>query len=250
MRIVVIIPTYNEAAVIGSLLEALENEFKSISGHEMHILIVDGNSTDGTAAAVTEKNKIFKNIHLLVEKEKRGLGIAYIDGMRYAIQKLNAGAVMEFDGDFQHDPKDVRRLVAELDHGYDYIIGSRYIPGGTVPKEWAWHRKLLSRYGSLFIKFMLSLPTNDNTSGFKLSRVKNFLDRMPLSENMILSKRHAYKIHFLYEMIRLGAKTKEAPISFLERGSGSSKSSLEDVTQSLKVVFILFFRKLKTKLFG
>ncbi len=86
------------------------------------------------------------------------------------------------------------------------------------------------------------MPTNDNTSGFKLSRVRGFAEKLPLGENQILSKRHAYKIHLLYEMLTLGAKTKEIPIHFLERGGGASKSSLEDIIESLKVALVLYFR--------
>ena len=255
MRIVVIIPTYNERETITKLIDALEEEFKNIQNHEMGILIVDGNSPDGTAEAVNQKKSIYKNIDLLAEKEKRGLGMAYIAGMNYAVKNLKADAFMEFDGDFQHDPKDIKRLIAELDNGYDYVIGSRYVPGGSIPEEWGWHRKFLSRFGSLFIKWLLNLPTNDNTSGLKLSRVAGFSEKLPLSENQILSKRHAYKIHLLYEMVRLGAKTKEIPIKFLERGGGASKSSLEDIVESLKVALVLYLRygrqikKAKNRLF-
>jgi len=242
MKIVVIIPTYNEKDTIVRLIDAVESEFEKIPNHNMGILVVDGNSPDGTAEAVNQKKETYKNINLIVEKEKRGLGTAYITGMNYAIHQLKADAFIEFDGDFQHDPKDIKRLTAELDNGYDYVIGSRYVAGGSIPEEWAWHRKFLSRFGSLFIKWLLGLPTNDNTSGFKLSRVASFAEKLPLSEREILSKRHAYKIHLLYEMVRLGARVKEVPIRFLERTGGSSKSSLEDIVESLRVAVVLYFR--------
>ncbi len=242
MKIVIIIPTYNEKATIGRLIEALEREFKNIPNHQMGILVVDGNSPDGTADMVHSQMRAYKNIDLLVERAKRGLGMAYIEGMKYAVNKMAAEAFIEFDGDFQHDPKDVKRLIAELDRGYDYVIGSRYVPGGSIPEAWGWHRKFLSRFGGWFVKFMLGLPTNDNTSGLKLTRVKGFFDKLPLDEKQILSRRHAYKIHLLYEMIKLGAKAKEIPIQFLERSGGDSKSSLEDIKESLGVVFKLYFR--------
>lgn len=242
MKIVIIIPTYNEKKTIISLIDAIEAEFKAIPNHRLGILVVDGNSPDGTAGAVRAKIKEYGNIDLLVEKEKRGLGMAYIAGMKYAVAKMGAEAFIEFDGDFQHDPKDIKRLISELDKGYDYVIGSRYVPGGSVPMEWAWYRKFLSKFGSLYIKYMLGLPTNDNTSGLKLTRVRGFFDQLPLDENKILSKRHAYKVHLLYAMIRLGARVKEIPIRFLERGSGASKSSLEDIIESLKVVWRLYRR--------
>ncbi|OGY64295.1 MAG: hypothetical protein A3B92_00720 [Candidatus Harrisonbacteria bacterium RIFCSPHIGHO2_02_FULL_42_16] len=241
-KIVVIIPTYNERETMGVLIDELESEFRLISKHQMWILIVDGNSPDGTAEAARQKKKVHQNINLIIEKEKRGLGMAYLTGMNYAIHNLKADAFIEFDGDGQHDPKDIKRLVAELDNGYDYVIGSRYVAGGSIPEEWGWHRKFLSRFGSLFIKWLLHLPTNDNTSGLKLTRVAGFAEKLLLNEKEILSKRHAYKIHLLYEMLALGAKTKEIPIKFLERGGGASKSSLEDIIESLRVALVLYFR--------
>ena len=244
MKIIVIIPTYNEVKAIGELMDALESEFQSIKNHDMGILIVDGNSTDGTADVVRDSSKKYKNIYLHSEKEKRGLGMAYIDGMKYAVEKLGAGAFIEFDGDFQHDPKDIRRLVAELDNGFDYVIGSRYVAGGEIPKHWGLHRKFMSRFGSLFAKIILALPASDNTSGLKLSRVAGFYEKLPLDADKILSRRHAYKIHLLYEMFRSGAKIKEIPVKFLERDGGESKSSIEDVFESLRVVLILFFRNI------
>src|SRR3989344_4028985 len=147
MKITIIIPTYNEKDSISRLIDAVEKEFKSVRNHELGILIVDGNSPDGTVEIVKNKAGLFGNIEVIVEKEKRGLGMAYVAGMNYAIKNLKADAFIEFDGDFQHDPKDIKRLVAELDNGYDYVIGSRYVPGGSIPEEWGWHRKFLSRFG-------------------------------------------------------------------------------------------------------
>lgn len=243
MKIIIIVPTYNEKETVGRLIEALEKEFLEITNHNLGILIVDGNSPDGTAETVREKIKFYKNIDLIVEKAKGGLGAAYINGMRYAVSRMAADAIVEFDGDFQHDPKDIKRLVAEFDSGYDYVVGSRYVPGGKIPEEWAFYRKLLSRFGSLFARLLLCLPVKDATSGMKLSRVRGFMEKLPLDEGKILSRRHAYKIHLLYEMVKLGAKIKEIPIKFLERARGSSKSALEDLLESLKVVLILWIKK-------
>ncbi len=164
--------------------------------------------------------------------------------MKHAISKFSPDAIVEFDGDFQHNPEDVKRLVSEFDNGFDYVIGSRYVRGGSIPEEWSGRQKFLSKYGSWFIKKALNLPTNDNTSGLKLSRVAGFYDKLPLDEDKILSRYHAYKIHLLCEMLKLGAKTKEVPIKFLARADGSSKSTFRDILESLKVVSILKFRKI------
>jgi len=238
MRIVIIIPTYNEGNAIGDLLDAIENEIKSIL-HEMYILVVDGNSTDETIRIVRGREKIYPNTRLLIEKQKLGLGAAYCAGIIYVINQLKADAFIEFDGDFQHNPKDIPRLVAEFEKGYDYVIGSRYISGGSVPEEWTWHRKILSRFGSLFIRWALWLSTHDNTSGLKLSRVHGFAKSLPLAPEQLISRRHAYKIQFLYAMLKNGAKTKEIPIRFLSRKGGDSKSTAEDILESLKVILML-----------
>ena len=236
MKIVVIVPTYNEANTIVSLIEALEAECRRIPRHAVMILVVDGNSPDGTAGRVRLMMEKYGNLRLVSEREKGGLGCAYIAGITHAVRELHADAYIEFDGDFQHDPKDVVRLIQEFENGYDYVIGSRYVAGGSVPREWSWHRKLLSRYGSRFIKVMLALPTSDNTSGLKLSRVRGFAEKLPLDPERILSRRHAYKIHLLREMVKLGARVKEIPIAFLPRKSGNSKSTFEDIIESLRVV--------------
>jgi dolichol-phosphate mannosyltransferase len=242
MKIAIIIPTYNEGEAIGSLLNSVISETNKIS-HQFYILVVDGKSTDNTEHIVNEKSIRYKNVILISEKEKRGLGGAYLTGMNYAINTLKVDAFMEFDGDFQHNPKDIRRLVLKLDQGYDYVIGSRYIPGGTIPKEWPWYRKAVSAFGNYIIRFVLGVKVHDATSGFKLTRVNPFKDKLPLRETELISRRHAYKIHFLYNMIKAGAKTIEVPIEFLNRHKGISKSTVEDIKESLKVVFILRFRK-------
>src|SRR6266496_5022207 len=244
MKIVIIIPTYNEAESIGDLIDEIQKETGRIIGHNFKILVVDANSPDKTGDKVKELQKFFNNLELVVEPKRRGLGAAYIFGMLHAIEKLSAEAIMEFDGDFQHDPREIKNLVSKLDEGFDYIIGSRYIHGGEIPEEWSWYRKTLSKYGSLFIKKVLGLETMDNTSGFKLSRVRNLAEKLPLKEEDILSLFHAYKIHLLYEMTKLGAKTAEEPIKFLERKNGSSKNTFRDIFESLKVVFILKFRSI------
>ncbi len=126
----------------------IKKETGRIIGHNFKILVVDANSPDKTGDKVKELQKFFNNLELVVEPKRRGLGAAYIFGMLHAIEKLSAEAIMEFDGDFQHDPREIKNLVSKLDEGFDYIIGSRYIHGGEIPEEWSWYRKTLSKYGS------------------------------------------------------------------------------------------------------
>lgn len=244
MKIVVIIPTYNEKVNIEKLIPLLEAEiFPKIKKHEMHILVADDMSPDGTGEEVLKFSGKWKNIHLL-EGKKEGLGAAYVRAMRYAMERMKAGAVIEFDADFQHDPNNIPRMVAAMDEGFDHVIGSRYVKGGGVPKEWGIHRKFLSFFGSLFARMVLYMfGVHDMTSGFKLTR-SEYLTRVDL-ENLY-SKYYAYKIQISYELFKMGAKIKEIPIIFYERKEGSSKITSKDLIDSFLVVIKLRIRDSKS----
>src|SRR4051812_28351070 len=129
MKVVVVIPTYNERDNIAQMIEALSLEFKKIKNHKLELLVVDDTSPDKTYEVVREKAKKYSWVHLLLNPKKAGLGKAYATGFKYAMDKLKADYVMEFDGDFQHRPDEIKKLVAKIDEGYEYIIGSRYIKG-------------------------------------------------------------------------------------------------------------------------
>jgi len=170
-KIVIVMPAYNEAENIGRMIEALfGEEFPKIKDADMHLLIVDDYSPDGTGKKVEGYQSKYKNLHLL-QKQKEGLGWAYIRGMQFAMEKLNADAVMEMDADFQHPPRFVKPMVEAYLSGADYCIGSRYVKGGSVPKEWALSRKAVSFFGNLFIRLVLLKPSlHDLTTGFRLTR--------------------------------------------------------------------------------
>jgi len=173
-----------------------------------------------------------------LETEKNGLGAAYTYGFKHAMKEMGAEVLVEMDADFQHDPNDVPRLIEALDSGADYVIGSRFIKGGSIPKDWALYRKFLSWGGNIFSKLVLGMFTvNDFTSGFKASRVKGFAENLDLDN--VLSKGFAYKIDLLYKMHRLGAKIKEVPIAFGLREEGTSKMEGNNMFDSLKVVLML-----------
>lgn len=237
-KIVVIMPTYNERENIGRMIDVLfEEEFLKISQHEMHLLVVDDNSPDGTGNIVKEKQSKFKNLHLL-EGEKQGLGFAYIRGMKYAMQKLAADAVMEMDADFQHNPADVKRLIEKMDEGADVVIGARYIKGGSVPREWAFYRKFLSWGGNLFVRaVLLQRHLHDLTTGFRLTKTK-FLKQVEL-DSLLGKKAFAYKMHLTMELLRLGANIVEIPIAFLPRKREKSKLRLRETLDTFLLVVVL-----------
>ncbi|MBI2414959.1 glycosyltransferase family 2 protein [candidate division WWE3 bacterium] len=256
MKVVIVVPTYNEGDNIGQLLPILLEEFKQIPNHKCHVLVVDGNSTDKTQEIVQSFADENPNIHLLVETEKSGIGGAYVKAFKKAMHEMGAEVVMEMDADMQHDPRDVKRFLAEIDNGFDYVIGSRYVDGGAIPQEWGFHRKFLSWGGSMFARIMLGMwSIKDFTTGYKATRVKGILDRLDLDS--VLSQGFAYKIDFLYKTFKLGAKIKEIPITFGLRDRGDSKIERTTALDSLKVVLTIrykenssFFKFLITGLIG
>src|SRR5258708_20012229 len=235
MKIVIISPTYNEKVNITKLIPLLEQEvLPTVKNHQVHILIVDDNSPDGTGEEVKKFIKKYKDLHLR-SGARRGLGAAYIRGMHYAMDELHADAVIEFDADFQHDPRDIPRLIQAMDEGADCVIGSRYIPGGAIPKEWSLHRKILSYYGgSLIGRLMLGFwDIHDISGGYKLTKTL-FLQKIDLDH--LYSTDFAYKMHVLHDIVKLGAKVKEIPVVFYTRTEGASKISQKDQFDSLYVL--------------
>jgi dolichol-phosphate mannosyltransferase len=240
-KIVVIIPTYNEAENTARMIGELASVVDSIKHHDLHVLYVDANSPDGTALVVRGKQQTCPWLHLLVENKREGLGLAYAKGMKHAMDELDADYLMEFDGDFQHRPADIFRLIAAIDEGYDYVIGSRYVEGGSTPKDWGFMRHALSNGGGRFGRTVLGLNRIlDITGGFKIARVKGYMDLFNF--DTLLSKSFAYKIHLLHYMVRRGAKVKEVPITFDKRNAGETKMSWKETQETLKVIFQLMCR--------
>jgi dolichol-phosphate mannosyltransferase len=238
-KVVIIMPSYNEAKNITKMIDVLfGEEFPKIKGAEMHLLVVDDNSPDGTGEIVKKAAKKHKNLHL-VTGEKQGLGMAYVRGMKYAMNKLHADAVMEMDADFQHPPKFVKPMVEAYLKGADYAIGSRYIKGGSVPSEWELSRKAISFLGNLFIRLVLVKPSlHDLTTGFRLTRVKGVLDKIDL-DNLMALDRFAYKVDLLYQSVKNSKKTVEVPLEFASRKEEKSKFSMKEMIATFKVAIIL-----------
>jgi len=235
-KIVVIMPTYNEAANISLMIEELVGkEFPKITKAKMLLLVVDDKSPDGTGQIVKDYMKKYKNISLL-EGDKKGLGWAYIRGMRYAMKMLGADAVIEMDADFQHDPKSVKNMVEAYIKGADYVIGSRYIKGGSIPTKWALPRKAMSFFGNLFARVvLLRLKLHDLTTGFRLTRVKGILDKIKL-EKLRELERFAYKIDLLFQTTKITKNVVEVPIHFGIRVNESSKFNIKEMITSYKLV--------------
>ena len=227
MKIVIILPTYNEKDNIRLLIPALWKHINDLH-HEMHVLVVDDRSPDGTADAVREMMATYPNLHLLTG-EKEGLGAAYIRGMTHALQELHAEAVMEMDADFSHQPADVPRLLAILDGGADFVIGSRYIPGGSIPENWGRRRRAISRWGNIFARYLAGLyRVQDCTAGFRAIR-GSLLQRIDFSSLKVQG--YAFQIALLNQAMLNQAVIREIPVDFIDRERGATKLGLADVLE-------------------
>src|SRR3990172_12711572 len=221
-KIVIVMAAWNEAENIKKMIDTLFDEVFPKIGAEVHLLVADNHSTDGMTQIVEEEMKKRNNLHI-VQQTKTGLGYAYVDGFKYAVAKLGADAVMEMDADGQHPPQFVKPMVDAYLGGADYVIGSRYIPGGSVPKEWAFSRRFISFAGNLFIRLVLLKPSlHDLTTGFRLTKVKGVLDKIDL-DNLMERERFAYKVDLLYQSIKNAKKVKEVPLEFRPTVTDKSK---------------------------
>ncbi len=221
MKVVVIIPTYNEKENIEKLIPILEEEiFPRIKNHDLHILVVDDNSPDGTAEAVKNLSKKWSNIKLN-EGKKEGLGAAYIRGMNYAVEEMDADVVFEFDADLSHDPTKIPVFMERIDEGNDMVIGTRYSQGGSIPKNWGMNRKLFSRVGNLTAKMILMrFWIHDWTGGFRALKKEVFLKER---DQLKKFTGYTFQIAFLHKAVRDGFKIAEVPFDFKDRTHGKSK---------------------------
>lgn len=229
----IIIPTYNE-------IENIETMVNTIFGlhPEISVLIIEDGSPDGTAAAVKNMMKTYKNLHMIERVGKLGLGTAYVAGFRFALEhKFNY--IFGMDCDFSHDPEDIKHLLeAALDH--DLVIGSRYIKGGKVV-NWPLKRLLLSKYASTYTRFVTNIPLHDTTGGFKCFTRKT-LESIKLED--IISNGYIFQLELNYKVWINGMKIKEIPIVFYERKHGKSKMGKGIIFEALFNVLVLRFKRL------
>lgn len=214
---IIIIPTYNELENISKLLPDIFSIYP-----EVHVLIVDDNSPDGTAGKVRELQKQFPGQIFLEEREgKKGLGTAYIYGFKWALQK-GYEYIFEMDADYSHSPKAIQALYdACVEQKYDMSIGSRYVKGGRV-LNWPADRVLMSYYASVYVRLVSWMPVQDTTAGF-VCYTRKVLESIDLDKIKFVG--YAFQIEMKYAAYTLGFRIKEVPIVFTDRVEGNSKMS-------------------------
>lgn len=240
-KVVVIIPTYNEASVIEETINQIFQTTHLIKNFDVHVLIFDSASTDDTQQIVKSLIDTHPKLHLQSEIEKSGLGSAYLQAMNYALTMMSADIIFEFDADLSHQPKYIAPML-EMIKSCDCVVGSRYVKGGSIPPDWAFHRKLFSVFGNYIARTVLTSKYKDFTSGFRATR-RQFLKRILPSR--FLSNQYAYKLQLLWLLHKGNAQIREYPIEFIDREKGVSKLPRNSVIDSLRVIFTLRLHELK-----
>ena len=231
METLVIVPTYNERENIDGLLDRI-----LALPHGLEVLVVDDNSPDGTAERVRERRAGDPRVHLLERPRKMGLGSAYRDGFRYALER-GAEFVFEMDADFSHDPDAIGQFLEQA-RDHDLVLGSRYLRGNVTVVNWPLPRLILSYTANVYARWVTGLPVNDCTGGYKCFR-RRALESIRLDR--VRSDGYAFQIEMTYKCWKRGMRIVEIPILFVDRRAGVSKMSRRIIWEALWMVWRLRF---------
>jgi dolichol-phosphate mannosyltransferase len=226
MRVLVVVPTYNERENVKFLLPAVRRAVP-----DADVLVVDDDSPDGTGGVVEEVAAEFGRITLLHRPGKQGLGSAYRDGFDHGLDH-GYDVVVSMDVDLSHDPEVLPELLRMIDAGADTVIGSRYVPGGATV-DWPLHRRVLSRWGNRYASFVLRLQVRDCTSGYRAYRASALKEIDPGSTT---ADGYAFLTELVRRLVRANMRVVETPIVFRDRRYGTSKMSGRIVAESMWLV--------------
>ncbi len=221
----VVVPTYNESENLTAIVAAIYAALPDTA-----LLIIDDGSPDGTGALADGLRARYPTLDVMHRQGKLGLGTAYVEGFRYALQH-DYDIVFEMDADFSHDPRYLPDLLAAAANA-DLVIGSRYVPGGQTP-DWGFSRRLISGFGNVFARTILRLPFRDCTAGFKCYR-RAVVEAFDL--DAIRLEGYAFQIETVYQAYRKGFRIVEVPIVFPDRKIGTSKMSRDIVAEAFTYV--------------
>jgi dolichol-phosphate mannosyltransferase len=242
-RFVIVLPTYNERENVERVVSAL-HEIRPLAPFSGDVLIVDDASPDGTGELADELARKHDWVHVLHRPVKRGLGRAYLDGFRWALER-DYTHILEMDADMSHPPAALPRLL-EAAADADLVLGSRYVAGGGVT-GWPAHRRLISRGGSLYARTLLGVPIRDLTGGFKCFH-RRVLETADLDS--VHGQGYVFQIELTYRTLRMGGRVVEVPITFCDRTAGSSKMTTAIVAEAVWKVPALRLRARRTPIDG
>jgi dolichol-phosphate mannosyltransferase len=234
-----VVPTYNEADNLGWIVERLR-----AAQPDVDVLVVDDNSPDGTGKLADELAAGDKAVRVVHRTEKGGLGAAYKHGFRVALEG-DYDVIGEMDADGSHQPEQLHLLRDAL-HDADLVIGSRWVPGGSVV-NWPFHRELLSRGGNLYVRLLLGVPVRDATAGFRLFR-RSALEGIDLES--VQSTGYVFQTDLVVRCLRQGLRVCEVPIEFIERVRGDSKMTGRVAVESLQRITAWGLRERREQLMG
>lgn len=222
MKTCVVVPTYNERENVASVVEGV----RSSGAANMELLFVDDNSPDGTAEAVRQILPREPWVHLMVRESKKGIGSAYKDGFKYALDTFNPAALVEMDADLQHPPDSLKGLLSAIEEGADVAIASRYTQGGGI-EGWGESRRLVSWGANALARLLLGLSVKDCTSGF---RAFSSAAAVRIVDADLPANGFEFQVATLH-LLRTGTKTVEVPYVFSQRRAGKSKLGAFDVAR-------------------
>jgi dolichol-phosphate mannosyltransferase len=226
VRALVVLPTYEEAANIEEVLRRIRSACP-----KANVLIVDDASPDGTADLADRIGAELGAIEVMRRPTKSGLGSAYRDGFRHGL--INGFDIMvEMDSDLSHDPASLPSLLERVEQGADLAIGSRYVPGGSIP-DWSWHRRALSKWGNRYAAGVLGIDVRDATSGYRAYAASSLAK---IDFQTVRADGYGFQIEMAHRVLRTGGLVEEIPIQFVDRVRGTSKMSGRIVVEALVLV--------------
>ena len=225
-----VVPTYNEVAKLEALVRGLRDVEPGIG-----IVVVDDGSADGTSELAHRLAAELGDIAVIDRPAKFGLGSAYRRGIASALQQ-GADVCVQIDADLSHDPADLPALLANVSHGADLAIGSRYVPGGRI-ERWPWPRRWLSRWGNRYAAGLLGLAVNDATAGYRAYRCERCGGSATTRST---ADGYGFQIEMTHRIVRAGGKIVEFPITFRDRDAGESKLSRGIVREAVGLVVRLW----------
>ena len=237
MKLAIVIPTYNEAETIPSLIKELFEKIKKLV-ERLDILIIDDSSPDGTADIVRELGTKYEKITVIQRPKKMGLGAAYKEGFRHVLEKLDSELVLQMDADHSHQPSEIPNMLEKIKN-FDFLVASRHVEGSDVI-GWGIGRKITHSIAGTIARICAKIEIKDSTSGFRMFKKKT-LERIDFKN--IRSDGFAFQIEVLYQLKQLGMKGLEVPTVFVNRTEGSSKMGSSEMMQFITMCISYIGRK-------
>ena len=237
MKLAIVIPTYNEAETIPSLIKELFEKIKHLV-EKLDVLIIDDSSPDGTADIVRELGEKYEKITVVQRPKKMGLGAAYKEGFRHVLEKFDSELVLQMDADHSHQPSEIPNMLEKIKN-FDFLIASRHVEGSDVI-GWGIGRKTTHSIAGAIARICAKIEIKDSTSGFRMFKKKT-LEKIDFEK--IRSDGFAFQIEVLYQLKQLGMKGLEVPTVFVNRTEGSSKMGSSEMLQFITMCISYIGRK-------